>query len=148
MQSWGKSDDNVAISTPRRDCEFDAVVSTLSWVSIKTSMINCEANFYPAVRQRCPNVINLTPQYQRCEDCGNLTSGFQRHSNVVNTTSIIYCKLNLLTNVEATMEQRGNFKVVVSTSRQVCVLVAMTLRSVFAWTPVAVSFSCRFVNSP
>ena len=48
---------------------------------------------------------------------------FERCNNVVNTTFIVHCELNLLSNVEAILEQRCNSDVTKSTSLQHFVLV-------------------------
>ena len=66
------------------------------------------------------NVINLKLLWRRFKDA---TFWFQRCNKVDNTTSIVYCKLNLLSIVEATLEQHCNFDVVTSALLQRCVLV-------------------------
>ena len=88
--------------------------------AITTFMICYEMN---STRQHWYNAVKLISYYRRCEDVVNLTSWFKRCNNIVNTTFIAQCKLNLLSKVEPTLEQRCNFDVGVSTSLQRCVLV-------------------------
>ena len=61
-------------------------------------------------------------RFQSCTDI-DITS------NIINTTSIVYCELNLLSNVETTLEQRCNFYIMASTLLQRCVLVAQSIGS-------------------
>ena len=79
--------------------------------------------YYPTLRQRWYNFFNVTWWYQCREDVVNLTSHAHRLSNVVSATFIVQRGLNLLSNVETTLEQRCNFDVVASTSLQRCLLV-------------------------
>ena len=80
--------------------------------------------YYPTLRQRWHNIVNLTLSFRRCnKDVMNLTSWFQRCNDVANTTFIAQCELNVLSNDEATLEQCYNFDVVISTSLQRCLLV-------------------------
>ena len=60
--------------------------------------------YYPMLRKRSHNVINLTLLCRHCEDISNLTSWFDCCSNIINTTFIAYCELNLLSNFDATLE--------------------------------------------
>ena len=81
--------------------------------------------YYPTLRQRWP-VLNLTSKYGRWRDVANLTSRFQRCCNsVVVTTSMVYSKLNLLSNVQATLELRWNVHVHGSTHQLNCNVVTL-----------------------
>ena len=50
----------------------------------------------------------------------SLTLKFQRFTDVVISTSMTYCEVNLLSNVEATLAQLSKFGVVVSMLRRRC----------------------------
>ena len=52
--------------------------------------------------------------YRRCEDVVKLTPRFQRCNDVVNATFMVFRELNLISRVEATLEQRCIFEVVAS----------------------------------
>ena len=96
------------------------VVSSLSlqhpWYSVRWT-------YYPTLRQRWHNIVNLTSQFRTCEDIVNLTSRFRCCSNVFDTALILYCELNSLSIIKAMLEQRFNFDLVVSKLLQRCVLV-------------------------
>ena len=65
---------------------------------------------------------DLMSKYRRYADVMTLTSRFQRCSNIVYTTFIVHRELNLLSNVEATLEQPCNSDTV-TTSLQRLVLI-------------------------
>ena len=54
--------------------------------------------------------------------------------NIINATTIVYCELNLLTNIEVTLDQRCNFHVVASMMMQrlLRAYTTLSLRCVFA----------------
>ena len=126
-------------------CDFN-VVSTLplqqSWY-IYIYIYICVLNYYPTLRQRWP-VLNLTSKYGRWRDVANLTSRFQRCCNsVVVTTSMVYSKLNLLSNVQATLELRWNVHVHGSTHqlhRKVFTLLCICLMVLGRWL---ILFNCE-----
>ena len=60
--------------------------------------------YYPTLRKRYHNVINLTLFSRHCENILNVMSWFDCCSNIINTTFIAYCELNLLSNFEVTLE--------------------------------------------
>lgn len=99
--------------------------------------------YYPTLRQRWP-VLNLTSKYGRWRDVANLTSRFQRCCNsVVVTTSMVYSKLNLLSNVQATLELRWNVHVHGSTHqlhRKVFTLLCICLMVLGRWL---ILFNCE-----
>ena len=91
------------------------VIPTLS---LRNTWYTVSWTYYPRLRQRWHHVISLTSQYQRCIYVVNLTKWFQRCRDVVHTTSIVYCELNLLFNIDEMLEQRWNLDVLATTSIQ------------------------------
>ena len=140
---------NVVISTLRVHCVFDVAISTLyqrchySNHDIYIYIYIYVLNYYPTLRQRWP-VLNLTSKYGRWRDVANLTSRFQRCCNsVVVTTSMVYSKLNLLSNVQATLELRWNVHVHGSTHqlhRKVFTLLCICLMVLGRWL---ILFNCE-----
>ena len=91
------------------------VIPTLS---LRNTWYTVSWTYYPRLRQRWHHLISLTPQYQRYIYVVNLTKSFQRCRDVAHTTSIVYCELNLLFNIDEMLEQRWNFDVLATTSIQ------------------------------
>ena len=91
------------------------VIPTLS---LRNTWYTVSWTYYPRLRQRWHHVISLTPQYQRYIYVVNLTKSFQRCRDVAHTTSIVYCELNLLFNIDEMLEQRWNLDVLATTSIQ------------------------------
>ena len=120
-------------------CDFN-VISTLP--SQQSWYILCWT-YYPTLRQRWP-VLNLRSKYWRWRDVANLTSRFQCCCNsFVMTTSMVYSKLNLLSNVQATLELRWNVHVHGSTHqlhRKVFTLLCICLMVLGRWL---ILFNCE-----
>ena len=70
--------------------------------------------YYSTFNQPWRNVVNMSLLYRRCEDVAKLTPRFQRCNDVVNATFMVFRELNLISSVEATLEQRCIFEVVAS----------------------------------
>ena len=107
---------NVVIPTSEDVVDFTLWSQRFIDAFIVIFMMCCEVNLlYKVETTSAKRSKNLTPQYRHCKDV-NLKSRFQRWNNVVNTSFKVNLELNLLPNVETTLEQRCNFDVVATTS--------------------------------
>ena len=100
-ERWWK----VQICISRRRCEFDVAAMLYR----RCGEFEMKVNFLSNVEATFVQRGDLTSQYQRWEDVVNFTLPFQRCSNVVITTFILRHELDLLSNVETTLEQPGKF---------------------------------------
>ena len=118
MQRWC----SVVILTSRRRCGLEVMVSTLYRC--------CHYNIHDILwgeltSQLWDNVSTRLQIWRRSIDFLKTLWIWRYDINVTATFSIQhpYCELNLLSNVEATLEERWNFDVVASVLLQRCVLV-------------------------